>query len=155
MGNLLSSLVSVICPCFCHGYQTLLWRARQCYFRWGLRFCSLCHVEHPAQANGSQPLLPRPQETFTNVQGHFCHFKDDCCLCLVGRGQRSFSVSCGALHSPQNKWCQTPKRQCVSGQERTGYHCVSIKHSQKQTTGHIKPVRCAFPPVLSSVYLYY
>lgn len=112
------------------------------YFRWGLHFCSLCCVEctlHKPAAPSHFPHVPRRHSLTSRA---FCHFKDDCCLCLVGRGQRSFSVSCGALHSPQNKWCQTPKHQYVSGQDRTGHHCVSIIYSQKQTAGHIEPVGC-------------
>lgn len=65
-----------------------------------------------------------------NVHRHFvCHFKDDCCLCLVGRGQRS--SQCLVMHStaPSKMMSLSKDVSYLSGQ--TGY-TVSIKPSLKR-----------------------
>lgn len=72
-----------------------------------------------------------------------CHFKDDCCLCLVGRGQRS--SRCLVMHStaPSKIMSLSKDVSYLSGQ--TGY-TVSIKPSQNGSWW-IVPVGVVFSPL--------
>lgn len=80
-----------------------------------------------------------------------CHFKDDCCLCLVDRGQRSFAVSCDAHCSPQSKTMLHSKNGShVSGQTELD-STVSTKHSQRQAAAVVRLQVWWSRPVLALV----
>lgn len=115
--------------------------------------CNLCSMEaYPVWDSGSQPLVPHPRRHLPMSTGIFvCHFKDDCCLCLVDRGQRSFAVSCDAHCSPQSKTMLHSKNGShVSGQTELD-STVSTKHSQRQAAAVVRLKVWWSRPVLALV----